>query len=142
VHELDIDLPSRDLTAADIERVCQDFVTKYEQTYGKNSAYLEAGMEMVTFRVSGLVALDRPTLSVEDDRDVVDSVIGERPVHFGTADGFVTTTVHEGELLRAGQTLQGPAVIQRFGDTVVLPPGCQLAVDAFGGFTIRQETQR
>jgi N-methylhydantoinase A len=139
VHELDVDLPDHDLSDSDIAQTCDDFVAKYELTYGKNSAYIEAGMEMVAFRVTGLVALDRPTLSVEDGPDAVDSAIGERDVHFTTADGFVTAQVHDGDRLRAGQTLTGPAIIQRFGDTVVLPPGTSLAVDNFGGLTIRQE---
>ena len=139
VHELDVDLPDHDLTDSDIAQTCDDFVAKYELTYGKNSAYIEAGMEMVTFRVTGLVALDRPTLSVEDGPDAVASTIGERDVHFTTADGFVTAQVHDGDRLRAGQTLTGPAIIQRFGDTVVLPPGTRMAVDNFGGLTIRQE---
>ena len=139
VHELDVDLPDHDLGDGDIARTCDNFVAKYEQTYGKNSAYLEAGMEMVTFRVTGLVALDRPTLVLDNGGGAADSVIGERPVHFGTTDGFVTAQVHDGDRLRAGQRLEGPAIIQRFGDTVVVPPGTHLAVDHMGGLTLRQE---
>ena len=139
VHELDVDLPDSDLTGGDITQTCDDFVAKYEQTYGKNSTYLEAGIEMVTFRVTGLVALDRPTLAVDDDTGAADSTIGERKVFFTGADGFVATQVHDGDRLRAGQTLKGPAIIQRFGDTVVVPPGTRMAVDTFGGLTIEQE---
>jgi N-methylhydantoinase A len=139
VHELDVDLPDHDLTNTDITQTCDNFVAKYELTYGKNSAYLEAGMEMVTFRVTGLVALDRPNLAADDGSDAVDSAVGERYVHFTNADGFVATQVHDGDGLWAGQTLTGPAIIQRFGDTVVVPPGTSMAVDTFGGLTIRQE---
>jgi len=141
VHELDIDLPNSDITETDIVQTCSDFVAKYEQTYGKNSAYIEAGMEMVTFRVTGLVALDRPTLAVDDATETADSAIGERQVYFAAAGagGFVATQVHDGDLLFAGQTLKGPAIIQRFGDTVVVPPGTLMEVDKFGGLTIRQE---
>ena len=142
VHELDIDLPGSDLTEGDIAQACSDFVAKYEQTYGKNSAYLEAGMEMVTFRVTGLVALDRPTLAAGADAVAPDHApVGERDVYFagaGTA-GFVATQVYDGDQLFAGQTLTGPAIIQRFGDTVVVPPGTLMEVDKFGGLTIRQE---
>ena len=143
VHELDVDLPDSDITESDIERTCNDFVAKYEQTYGKNSAYLEAGMEMVTFRVTGLVALDRPTLAVDDGADATDSAIGERPVYFSTGAndtaGFVTAQVHDGDRLHAGQVLSGPAIVQRFGDTVVVPPGTVMTVDNLGGLTLRQE---
>ena len=143
VHELDVDLPDSNLTESDIAQTCSDFVAKYERTYGENSAYVEAGIEMVTFRVTGLVALDRPTLAVETGGDSTDSMVGERPVHFSSAandtGGFVTAQVHDGGRLRAGQTLAGPAIVQRFGDTVVVPPGTVMKVDNMGGLTLRQE---
>ncbi|NKB48639.1 MAG: hydantoinase/oxoprolinase family protein [Alphaproteobacteria bacterium] len=142
VHELDIDLPDSDLTESDIAETCSDFVAKYEQTYGENSAYLEAGMEMVTFRVTGLVTLDRPTLSADDTRGTADSTIGERQVYFtsaAAAGDFVVTQVHDGDRLRAGQALHGPAIVQRLGDTVVVPPGTVMEVDNMGGLTLRQE---
>jgi N-methylhydantoinase A len=139
VHELDVDLPDSDLIETDIAQTCSDFVAKYEQTYGENSAYLEAGMEMVTFRVTGLVALDRPTLSIEAGSNSADSIMGERLVYFSSADGFVTAQVHDGDRLRAGQIMIGPAIVQRFGDTVVVPPDTHMEVDNMGGLTLRQE---
>ena len=139
VHELAVDLPEHDLGESDIAATCENFVAKYEQTYGKNSAYLEAGIEMVAFRATGLVTLDRPTLAVEDSTTAPDqAAIGERQVYFAPA-GFVSTQVYDGEQLFAGQTLAGPAIVQRFGDTVVVPPGTLMEVDKLGGLTMHQE---
>ena len=131
--------PEHDLGESDIAATCENFVAKYEQTYGKNSAYLEAGIEMVAFRATGLVTLDRPTLAVEDSTTAPDqAAIGERQVYFAPA-GFVSTQVYDGEQLFAGQTLAGPAIVQRFGDTVVVPPGTLMEVDKLGGLTMHQE---
>jgi N-methylhydantoinase A/oxoprolinase/acetone carboxylase beta subunit len=39
--------------------------------------------------------------------------------------------VYDGDLLRAGNVVQGPALIERMGDTVVVPPGYAAAVDRY-----------
>lgn len=137
VHQLAIDLPDASLTEAAIESVCENFLKTYEQTYGENSAYPEAGMEMVNFRVVGTVALERPNLAVESDgTSQTRSRIGARNVYFADAQDFVPTEIHDGKLLIPGQTLTGPAIVQRFGDTVVVPPDTRIDVDQYGGLTI------
>jgi N-methylhydantoinase A len=139
VHQLEIDLPGAALTAADIATACDTFIETYEQTYGKNSAYPEAGIEMVNFRVIGTVALERPELSgaaaVGEN-----SVTGSRRVHFG--EDFIDTAIHDGARIAPGQTIEGPAIIQRLGDTVLVPPGSQVDVDRYGGLTWRQTEER
>src|SRR3546814_69122 len=139
VHQLEVDLPDRPVRKDDVTAVCDAFVTKYELTYGRNSAYLEAGMEMITFRVIGTVGLERPRLDIAGDGAGGEaSGIGERPAFFTAAGGYTATRIHDGARLRPGQTLTGPAIIQRFGDTVVVPPGARVAVDMYGGVAIRE----
>lgn len=141
VHQLEIDLPDTALTAGDIANAGETFIATYEQTYGKNSAYPEAGMEMVNFRVVGTVALDRPELTgaAAAKRD---SAVGTRDVHFGGPAGFVATAIHDGAHLQPGQTIDGPAIVQRLGDTVLVPPETRVDVDRYGGLTLRQVEER
>ena len=139
VHELAVDVPDGPLTAGDLERIGDDFVIKYEQTYDKNSAYLDAGMEMVTFRVTGQRALDRPKLDVADANAGAVSLIGHRDAHFAAAGGFVATALHAGDRLVADQQIAGPAIVQRLGDTVVIPPHARVVVDAYGSLRITWE---
>jgi N-methylhydantoinase A len=143
VHQLEIDLPDTPVGSSDVASICAGFLEKYEQTYGENSAYPEAGMEMVNFRVVGTVALDRPNLiqSVADE-DPTTSRIGSRAVYFSDAGDFVPTEIHTGDRLVPGQTLQGPAIVQRFGDTVVVPPNTRIDVDQYGGLTIIHQEGR
>jgi N-methylhydantoinase A len=127
------------LTLDDMDQLTKDFIAKYETTYGADSAYVAAGMEFVTFRVTGTLDMERPSLiAVGTDGAQEDSRIGIKPAFF-TPDGVVDTTFHRGDRLRPGQTLAGPAIIQRSGDTVVLPPRMKAAVDDHGGLTITNE---
>jgi N-methylhydantoinase A len=139
VHELDVDVPPGDLDLPGFEQVTRDFVAKYESIYGKGSAYLAAGMEFVTFRVSGTVDVVRPVLGrSEENANGVTSLIDTREAFFAP-QGFIPTQFHAGDRLRPGQTLHGPAVIQRAGDTVVLPPSAKADIDAYGGIVITLE---
>lgn len=136
VHELDVDVPLKTLTLDDMCQLTKDFISKYEATYGKDTAYVAAGIEFVTFRVTGKLAMERPILNAtRTDGAGQDSLIGTKPAFFAP-DGVIDTDFHRGDRLRAGQILSGPAIIQRSGDTVVLPPKMTAAVDNHGGLTI------
>ncbi len=142
VHQLEIDLPEDDITAADIEKLAKKFIDTYEQTYGENSAYPEAGMELVNYRVTGTVALERPELAQSAAaKSEGGSQTGSRPVCFSARDGYTETAVYAGERIRPGQSLEGPAIIQRFGDTVVLPPNTRADMDRHGGLVVTLDSQ-
>ncbi len=64
------------------------------------------------------------------------AITGERLAYFA-AHGFVTTPVYDGETLQAGETVRGPAILQRMGDSVVVPDGFQAEVDAYLTLSLR-----
>jgi len=139
VHELDVDAPLKKLTLDDLEQITQDFIAKYEATYGADSAYAAAGIEFVTFRVTGTLAMERPSLTASQaNGDRQGSRIGRKPAYF-SPQGLIDTDFHSGDRLVPGQMLSGPAIVQRSGDTVVLPPRMTATVDNHGGLTIVQE---
>jgi N-methylhydantoinase A len=138
VHELDVDVEIGLLDHAAVDRLLKDFIAKYESIYGANSAYLGAGMEFVTFRVIGTVHMERPVLNIPHDNQTSASLIDHRRAYFAP-HGFVETEFHAGDRLAVGQQLQGPSIIQRAGDTVVLPPGTRALIDTCGGIVITLE---
>ena len=80
--------------------------------------------------------MERPQLDVKGSAgDATTSITGRKKAFFAPG-GEVDTEIHAGDKLRPGQKLNGPAIIQRAGDTVVLPPGALAEVDRFGGITI------
>jgi N-methylhydantoinase A len=61
-------------------------------------------------------------------------------VCFDPAAGFTETAIHWRPDLRAGQVLEGPAVVEEFGATVPLHPGFTLRVDHLGNLVITRRT--
>ncbi|MCW2954972.1 MAG: hypothetical protein JWQ48_4142 [Conexibacter sp.] len=134
VHELELEVPDElALDAAGIERLVTAFTERYEQTYGEGSAYPAAGVEIVTFRVTATVPTsvrELPHLN-RAACDLAELRSGAREAYFDGL-GFTATGVYDGERLAPGHRVEGPAVIERYGDTVLIPPGFAGTVDHRG----------
>jgi N-methylhydantoinase B len=102
------------------------FVTRYAQTYGIGAILASGDIEIEPHRVIGtrkMNALPFP-LHPEGGPDAAGAVVGEHDAYF-EGRGYTATTVYDGYRLRAGNIVDGPAIVQRMGDSVVVPPGFQ-----------------
>ena len=108
------------------------FVDRYAQVHGKGALLPGGGTDIEHYRVVGTRPIDPVTFPVheEEDEDAVGALKGERPAHF-EGYGFTATRVYDGDRLGAGNVVPGPAVIERMGDSVVVPPGYTAAVDGY-----------
>ena len=61
---------------------------------------------------------------------------GSRPVFFAERGGFKDTPTFARAHLHAGVRLTGPALVEEYASTTVVPPGAPLAVDGFGNLLI------
>jgi N-methylhydantoinase A/oxoprolinase/acetone carboxylase beta subunit/N-methylhydantoinase B/oxoprolinase/acetone carboxylase alpha subunit len=138
VHEVEVDLPD-DLTidGPGLEQLIERFTERYERTYGEGSAYPEAGVEITTFRLTATVptSVSRLPRLPAAETDLETARTGARQAYFD-GSGFVATAVFAGERLGAGHRIEGPAVIERYGDTVVIPPGFVGEVDDRGSIYV------
>ncbi len=138
VHELEIDSTTgAEVTKAQLEALIETFTRTYEGVYGEHSAFPEAGVEVMTFRVTATV----PTFLEDLPNDPAGSedasgAITETRKAFFHGHGLVGTTVYDGSQLTNGNRLTGPALVQRYGDTVLVPPGFSADVDRYGNLAI------
>ncbi|MFO1146768.1 MAG: hydantoinase/oxoprolinase family protein [Alsobacter sp.] len=56
--------------------------------------------------------------------------VGVRAVRFDETDGQVETPVYDRDLLKAGMSVVGPAVIDQLDSTTLVPPGVTATIDA------------
>ena len=59
-----------------------------------------------------------------------------RDVCFSPDGSYVTATVYDGDVLRPGMVVEGPAVVERTTTTVVVGPRETLAVNDFGTLSV------
>jgi N-methylhydantoinase A len=95
-------------------------------------------VEMSILRVSAIGPMAKPGLRADGGRSKrEDGVVGKRRVYFGSNHDFLETQLYERSKLRPGAVVEGPAVIEQFDSTTVLPPGTRGQVDPVGNLLIR-----
>ena len=121
------------------EAAVDAFEARYSALYGANAAYRAAGIEIVKCRVEGMAETVAPALAAVDpdpDADAEAARTGTRPIFFPETGAARDTPVYDGALLSPGMTFRGPLVIERAGDTIVLPSFAGARVDGFGNVVI------
>ena len=108
------------------------FAERYAQIYGTGAVLAGAEVEVEPHRVVGTRQVaDAPFVRASDEgEDSIAAVKGEREVYFEPL-GYTSSTVYDGYLLRPGNVVDGPAIIERMGDSVVVPPGHQAITDGY-----------
>jgi N-methylhydantoinase A len=110
------------------------FHAMHEQRYG--FANRGRGLEIVNVRVRVRVRSEVYAPSFEEVRagDGAGALRGEKRVYF---DGeWVTARVFDRERLRAGDVIEGPALVAEYTSATVVPPGARLEVDGLGNLVI------
>lgn len=135
-YELSLPLPG---TGAVDERAIAGLLDAFSQLYRERYVFFFEGepIEIVNLRVTALgsnptVEFELPALA---DTDPIGARKGERPVYFEELS-FVPTTVYERILLRPGNIVTGPAVVEEETSSVLIPPATQARVLADLGLAI------
>ena len=106
------------------------------RVFGQSAANEDA--EIVTFRLQSEIAVPRPQLPrIEAGDGNSDRALkGERKLYDLQKDAFVTARVYDRAKLLAADSIVGPAIVDQFDSTTVLPAGFSLTVDETGTLII------
>ena len=133
-HEVEVEVPNGTLTAEQLETAIENFHRKHEQLYTFNMPWQQ--VELLTFRLRATTPkapfeLRRIAAGGEDASAAIKR---SRTCWFDGRE--VETRVYDGALLRAGNRLQGPAIIEETTTTVVVPSTYELVVDPFKNYAL------
>ncbi|MCU1322919.1 MAG: 5-oxoprolinase (ATP-hydrolyzing) [Acidobacteriaceae bacterium] len=123
-----------ELNVPDAPTLFEDFHSIHEKRYGY--ANRSAALEIVNVRLRFVVQNKPVHLPVSNPAvgDGVQAVLKVRPIYFSGA--WLDSTVYSRDLLVAGDTVSGPALITEYSSTTVLPPGCVAMVDLYGNLIV------
>jgi N-methylhydantoinase A len=126
---LQVPVPSLDL-----KRIRADFEARHERQFGH---YQPNGqIEIVHLRLAGIGRLtqvqppDRPKTKTKP------IPYEHRSVHLDAQFGFQTVPIYDGNEMRPGHELVGPALIEERNTTVLVGPGDRLEIDSSDNFLI------
>lgn len=130
VHEVSVPVRSRTkrITALNLEATIKDFHELHEQLYAHKDP--AQNIEILNLRLDLIGVRDKIQLIEEafEQEDPTPAKTGERTVYFSKEP--VKTPIYNGSLLRPGNLINGPAIIEQWGTTIVVYPGQEALIDA------------
>ncbi len=136
-YEVRTEVPAGSVDEAWVEDLTERFHAAHEHEYGHR---FDAPIEIINIRAVGIGRVDElraPALEAGDgdpsrartlEREVVFDVDGKAERH--------VTPFYERELLLAGDRIDGPAIVEQYDTTTVIPPGLRAEIDAHGNIVV------
>jgi len=133
-------LPDGPYDGADTRATRAALEAAFEKSYREKFARTppQVAIEFINIRVSvvGPVADAAAVRKSSLSRATGEPLRGRRPVYFQEAGDFVTTAVYDRSALRFGARIQGPAVVEEAGSTLVIAPGASAVVADNGNIVV------
>src|SRR6185369_2541396 len=117
------------------DAIREAFHDRHDRLFGYALREDDAVVELVSIRITALGSTDKPAPVHEplSDSGVEHLRKGRRSVYQPQSGEFAQTPVYDGDRLRHGNRLEGPAMIEKVTTSIFVPAGFTLSVDAFGG---------
>ncbi|HKP19636.1 MAG TPA: hydantoinase/oxoprolinase family protein [Gaiellaceae bacterium] len=137
-YELRVDVASGGIDAAWTEKVRGDFHDIHEREYSRR--FEESDIEIPNIRLRGIGLM--PALEIPEaeagDEDANGALRYERDAWFRVGGELkqVATRFYDREALRAGNRIEGPAIVNQYDSTTVIPPGLSAQIDRFGNIVV------
>lgn len=136
IFECAVPIPLGEIT----QHCMSDIVNLFHETHEEAYAHSDPGeeCELVALGVTVMGRTPKVKLSRQQEvgPDASAAKKGERPVLFEEYDEYVSCPIYDGEKLRAGNVVTGPAVVEEVNTTIVVFPGCSLKLDGCGVYAL------
>ncbi len=134
-YEIPLSITPDKLTA--IQDIVNKFHEKHEKTYGYSAPDEE--VEFVNARIIAFGTTIKPKFKEFEPSPYTPSPDAKRKVFFDSTD-WVETDIFKRENLKSGAVIKGPAIIEQYDSTTVVPPGWTAYVDRFLNLNLRRSS--
>ena len=130
ISEIMIPLPQRSLRASDVAALTEALHREHAATFGYDTRDMEVEIVALKLRARGL--REENAAEIDWSRAPSDQRRGKsRPVYFGTDHGtMLTPVIGRGDVEAKG--MQGPAIIEEYDSTTIVPPDWKVAQPTAG----------
>jgi N-methylhydantoinase A len=142
-HPVTVDLSPAVFKRRDREAIKHHFDEVHQQRYGTCAP--EERAEIVSLRATVTGVMKKPPLekiAKGGKAPLAGASRGKRSVYFAELGKAVATPTFARDDLRAGNRIEGPALIEEYASTTVVLPGDKLKVDEFGNLVIEVGKRR
>ncbi|MFC1910623.1 hypothetical protein ACFLXC_04995, partial [Chloroflexota bacterium] len=133
--ELNISVPPDLASNKELKKITKDFHAIHKKTYGY--CLPDVNVEFVNLRLSAMII--KPPLDFKEEPEGKDTswkaFKEKRPVYFDK--NRTECPIFDRNMLSPGSVIQGPAVIEEYASSTVVPYGNSARIDKFGNIIIQ-----
>ena len=136
-HAVTVDLPQENFDRKDRNSIKAHFDEVHKIRYGTSAPKEPA--DIVSLRVTVLGRMRKPPrneVQAGNDQPDASALRTHKFVYFRSAGEYVSTPVFKRDLLKNGNTFEGPALVEEHASTTVVQPGDSVKVDLYGNLQI------
>jgi N-methylhydantoinase A len=135
-YEIEVPVSDGQFTQASVEDVVERFHLLHQELYAFSVE--DKPTEMMNYKLVAVGRIEKPPLKpLESDGADPSRALGpSRPVYFSEVKDFVETQIYDGNGIRAGDRIAGPAIIEEPFTTITVPPDFKCEVDPYGNYVM------
>jgi N-methylhydantoinase A len=126
-HEVQVEIPEGLLGQVMLDFMWEEFHNVHDRTFGFNYRG-QQDVELVNLRVRAVGRQSRPQIKAIESAGSEAVPFGKRRVYWRST-GWIDVPLFRRSDLTLNQHLAGPAIIEEYGSTTVMPPGWSLQAD-------------
>jgi N-methylhydantoinase A len=137
-YEINVPIPSQELTKEIMHSLEQRFHEAHRRLYGYSLK--EQPIEIVTYRELGRVVTPKPRLRkfTKTSRSPARALKTERAAYFDKYRDYVKAPVYDSNMLRSGNKIEGPAIVEYENSTLVVQPDYVGAMDEYRNIVLKK----
>ena len=137
-HEVTVEIGRGSLEGPDFNAVSGAFHRAHDRLYGYDLEAEGQALELVNLRLTAIGITDKPAMPKErrQAKDPKAALKGKRPVFLPSEMAYAKIAVYDGDALRHGNRIAGPAIVEQVNTTLFVPSGFTLECDAYGSFVL------
>ncbi len=131
-YELTIPVSTgNEVTREDIAGIVSIFHDQHKVLYGHS--FPDYVPELVNLRITGIGVVPEAVFPKHraGGESPHEALIGQRPVIWDEVQEFIATPIYDRNQLKAGNLIEGPAIVEQMDSTTVIPPGKRATIDMF-----------
>lgn len=140
LHDVRVTIPS-DLGLEQLRSVIESsFLEEYGRLYGQAAILPDTAIDVLRVGVDATGLTKNPPIALNDEpigEVSDDQALGHRDVYWPESSAWLNTVILQGERLETGDSIQGPALIERMGTTIAIPPESAALVDDLGNVVLK-----
>ncbi len=142
-HEVTVEIARKSLEGPDFRAVSSAFHRAHNRLYGYDLEADGQALELVNLRLTAIGGTDKPAIPKEPRQaeNPNTALKSRRPVFLPSEMGYADVAVYDGDALRHGNRIAGPAIVEQVNTSLFVPSGFTLECDAYGSFVLNAKTR-